>query len=103
MSDFLLLIGKLVITAGMGVASFYFFNKSDDLNYYLTPVIIITVVAWVIASAFFGVYEMAINTVFLCFLEDSERHDGSEEKPYYMNKKLKKILGKKNKVPDTNL
>jgi hypothetical protein len=30
-------------------------------------------------------------------VEDLERNDGSEEKPYYMSKKLKKILGKKNK------
>jgi len=30
-------------------------------------------------------------------VEDSERNDGSPEKPYYMNKSLKKILGKKNK------
>jgi len=30
-------------------------------------------------------------------VEDCERHDGSQEKPYYMSKKLMKILGKKNK------
>ncbi|XP_057289899.1 choline transporter-like protein 4 isoform X1 [Hydractinia symbiolongicarpus] len=96
-TDFLLFIGKLTVTGGMGVASFFFFNKRNDLNYYLTPVIIITIGAWVVTSAFFGVYEMAINTLFLCFLEDCERHDGSPEKPYYMSKKLKKILGKKNK------
>lgn len=50
-----------------------------------------------VASAFFSVYNMAIDTVFLSFLEDSERNDGSPEKPYYMNKSLRKILGKKNK------
>jgi len=99
-TDFILFIGKLTITIVMGVASFYFFRKNEDLNYYLTPVIIITISAWVVASAFFGVYEMAINTVFLCFLEDSERHDGSEQKPFYMSKKLRKILGKKNKVTE---
>jgi hypothetical protein len=27
---------------------------------------------------------------------DLERHDGSTEKPYYMNKELMNILGKKN-------
>lgn len=99
-TDFLLFIGKLSITAGMGVASFFFFRKDEDLNYYLAPVIIIIIAAYVVATAFFGVYSMAIDTVFLCFLEDSERHDGSAEKPYYMSKRLKKILGKKNKVED---
>jgi choline transporter-like protein 2/4/5 len=30
-------------------------------------------------------------------VEDLERNDGSQEKPYYMPKNLMKILGKKNK------
>ncbi|XP_065646897.1 choline transporter-like protein 4 isoform X2 [Hydra vulgaris] len=96
-TDFLLFIGKLSITAGMGIASFYFFHKEKNMNYYFTPIVIITVGAWVVSTAFFGVYEMAINTIFLCFLEDCERHDGSPDKPYYMSKKLMKILNKKNK------
>ena len=32
-------------------------------------------------------------------VEDEERNDGSQEKPYFMNKDLRKILGKKNKAP----
>ncbi len=35
--------------------------------------------------------------IFSIPVEDSERHDGSPEKPYYMSKPLKKLLGKKNK------
>jgi len=31
-------------------------------------------------------------------VEDCERNDGSEEKPYYMPKELMSILGKKNKI-----
>ena len=30
-------------------------------------------------------------------MEDLERNDGSLEKPYYMTKDLRKIMGKKNK------
>ncbi|CAB4037806.1 choline transporter 4 [Paramuricea clavata] len=96
-TDFLLFIGKVTITLAMAVGSFYWFERDKNLNYFLAPVIIITVATYVIATAFFSVYEMAIDTLFLCFLEDLERNDGSEEKPYYMSKKLKKILGKKNK------
>lgn len=36
----------------------------------------------------------------LCAVEDCERHDGSEEKPYYMSKELMKILGKHNRLQD---
>lgn len=32
-------------------------------------------------------------------VEDCERNDGSEEKPYFMSKQLMKILGRKNKIP----
>ena len=35
-------------------------------------------------------------------VEDLERNDGSVEKPYYMNKELKEILGKKNDKPPTD-
>ena len=37
---------------------------------------------------------MAVDTLFLCFLEDLERNDGSQQRPFYMSKSLKKILNK---------
>lgn len=52
--------------------------------------------AYLITTCFFDVYNMAVDTLFLCFLEDCERHDGSREKPYFMSKKLMLILKKKN-------
>ena len=41
---------------------------------------------------------MAVDTLFICFLEDLERNDGTPEKPYYMSKSLRKILGKMEKT-----
>lgn len=89
----------------MALLSFGFFSGEiidlrdslPPMNYYLTPVIIITIATFFIASAFFDVYNMAVDTLFYCFLEDSERNDGSAQRPYYMSKELKKILHKKNK------
>ncbi len=124
-TDFLLLLGKLVIVGCVGVGSFYVFSgrinnsvvedQVPELNYYFVPVIIITLSAYFIADIFFGVYEMGVDTLFLCFLEvrclsgfglqshclitsvgrfqDIERNDGTPEKPYFMSKDLKKILG----------
>jgi hypothetical protein len=78
-TDFLLLLGKLVIVGSVAVGSFYVFSGRiktiDDtgavpeLNYYFVPVIIITLGAYFIADIFFGVYEMGVDTLFLCFLE----------------------------------
>ena len=46
---------------------------------------------------FFNVYGMAVDTIFMCFLEDLERNDGTPQKPYFMSKSLMKLLGKKNR------
>jgi len=101
-TDFLLFIGKLVIVGGVAVSSYYVFSGQvdegvPDLNYYFVPVIIVTICTYFIADVFFDVYEMAVDTLFLCFLEDLERNDGSMEKPYFMSKDLKRIMHKHNK------
>ena len=60
--------------------------KIPTLNFPLLPTVLITLAAYLISSCFFSVYEMAIDTLFLCFLQDSEINDGSREKPFYMSK-----------------
>jgi len=100
--DFLLFLGKLVIVLVTGVVSYLVFSGhipdiKDDiptLNYFFTPIVFIVIGSYFIASSFFGVYAMAVDTLFLCFLEDLERNDGSLEKPYFMSRSLKSILGK---------
>ena len=118
--DFLLFLGKLVIVLITGATTYVTFSgqfleiEIPTLNYFFTPIVFITVGSYFIASAFFGVYAMAVDTLFLCFLQDSEINDGSKEKPFFMSKyrsrkskkldlrknlicrKLMKILGKKN-------
>jgi len=111
-------LGKIVVVGCCAALSFFLFSGtitdkiseiSDDdkldiefpeLNYPILPTIIITIGAYFLASCFFSVYEMAIDTLFLCFLEDSEKNDGSPEKPFFMSKRLMKILGKKNKIEE---
>jgi choline transporter-like protein 2/4/5 len=103
-TDFLLFMGKLMITAGMCALAFYVLTDElpDEylqvpvLNYTVVPILIIGFGTYFIAGIFFGVYSMAVDTLFLCFLEDIERNDGSPEKPYFMSRELMKILNKKN-------
>nr|XP_054769652.1 choline transporter-like protein 2 [Lytechinus pictus] len=107
LTDFVLFMGELLVVGAVGVASFFYFTNQisfisnlvtvPDLTYYWIPIIVIVVGTYFIAVCFFGVYDMAVDTLFLCFLEDLERHDGSAEKPYYMSKELMNIVGKKNK------
>ncbi|KAL6473428.1 hypothetical protein MHYP_G00169890 [Metynnis hypsauchen] len=108
-TDLLLFFGKLLVVGGIGVLAFFFFSgkiqvpgslfEASKLNYYWMPIITVVVGAYLIAHGFFSVYNMCVDTLFLCFLEDLERNDGSAEKPYYMSKNLMKILNKKNKQP----
>ena len=108
-TDFVLLIGRLLITAAVGVLGFYFFSRSftidssvkkylaPELHYYWVPLIAVIIAAYFIAKTFLTVFEMAVDTVFLCAMKDLDIHDGSAEKPYYMSTKLLKILSVKNK------
>ncbi|XP_049621092.1 choline transporter-like protein 4 isoform X2 [Suncus etruscus] len=108
-TDLLLFFGKLLVVGGVGVLSFFFFSgriqglgkdfQNPQLNYYWLPIMTCIMGAYVIASGFFSVFGMCVDTLFLCFLEDLERNDGSPARPYYMSKNLLKILGKKNQMP----
>ncbi|ELU15407.1 hypothetical protein CAPTEDRAFT_224558 [Capitella teleta] len=115
-TDFLIFVGKLMVTAAITILSFYFFsgdlsnqipwaNISDyvdsyvpTLNYYLLPCIIIGIATFIIASGFFSVYSMGVDTLFLCFLLDMEKNDGSLQRPYYANIELLNLLSKSNRL-----
>lgn len=107
-TDFIIFVGKLIVTVGMGALAWAFFTdkfattgiavlQAPTLNYYWFMIIVVVVATYLIASGFFGTFTMAVDTIFLCFLEDLERNDGSEEKPYFMSKDLMGLMGKKNK------
>lgn len=124
-TDFLFFLSKLLISLGMGSLMYFYLTleySQLDIHYNLVPSIIVVIGTYLIACVFFSVYSMAVETLFLCFckypyhlsnslrlliikkftlVEDSERNDGTPEKPYFMSKQLKKILGKHNKLNDS--
>ncbi|XP_053439242.1 choline transporter-like protein 2 isoform X2 [Nycticebus coucang] len=106
-TDFLFLLGKLLIMGSVGILAFFFFthririvqDTAPPLNYYWVPILTVIIGSYMIAHGFFSVYGMCVDTLFLCFLEDLERNDGSAERPYFMSSTLKKLLNKTNKKP----
>ena len=94
MVDSLLLVGKFVIIAAATIVSYFVFHgwfpeiagDLPTLNFFFTPLIFITVGTYFIASAFFGVYHMAVDTIYLSMLQDLKQNDGTPEKPYMMQK-----------------
>ncbi|XP_058029069.1 choline transporter-like protein 2 isoform X2 [Ahaetulla prasina] len=107
-TDFLFFLGKILIVGSVGILAFFFFTQrikliqdtAPTLNYYWVPILTVIVGSYLIAHGFFSVYAMCVDTLFLCFLEDLERNDGSTEKPYFMSSNLRKLLKKTNKETD---
>jgi solute carrier family 44 (choline transporter-like protein), member 2/4/5 len=125
-TDFLFFLSKLLIAIGMSACTFIYFTSelfnqhfpNTLLHYPFAQVVFIFIGSYFIASVFFGVYSMAVDTLFLCFcelkscdflnifsmnflkffsVEDCERNDDSDERPYFMSKGLKKLLKKSDK------
>lgn len=107
-TGFMLFVGKLLVVGAVTTAAFFFFdgsityiaNYKPALNYFFVPVIVIAVGTYVVASLFFNVFGFAVDTLFICVMEDLERNDGSIEKPYFMSKDLMAALDVKNKFKD---
>ncbi|CAD5111761.1 DgyrCDS1042 [Dimorphilus gyrociliatus] len=94
--NFILFLGKIGITAiGVGVTIVWLkfvrgvdVGSRDDLELWGIPVVFMCVFSFLIAHCFLSVYDMVIDSLLLCFCEDMRINDGSEEKPYFMNKSL---------------
>ncbi|KAM9479696.1 choline transporter-like protein 5-B isoform 1-T1 [Salvelinus alpinus] len=103
-TDFLLFLGKVLISGSVGVLAFFFFTRKipviqeevPSLNYYWVPLLTVIFGSYLIAHGFFNVYAMCVDTLFLCFLVDLEVNSGSAARPFYMSSTLRQILDKKN-------
>uniref|UniRef100_A0A8C1N6E6 Choline transporter-like protein n=1 Tax=Cyprinus carpio TaxID=7962 RepID=A0A8C1N6E6_CYPCA len=98
-TDFLLFLGKLLISGSVGVLAFFFFTRQipviqeevPSLNYYWVPLLVSNHMSdW-----------LALTLLVLLFsVLDLEKNDGSATRPYYMASSLRAILNKKNKRPE---
>uniref|UniRef100_F6ZK56 Choline transporter-like protein n=1 Tax=Equus caballus TaxID=9796 RepID=F6ZK56_HORSE len=101
-TEFVLTLGKILVAGCIGILAFLLFTERipmivegpTSLNYYWVPLLTVIIGSYLIAHGFFSVYAMCIDTIFICFLEDLERNDGSTARPYYMSQSLLKIMSK---------
>ncbi|XP_052860619.1 choline transporter-like 1 isoform X2 [Anopheles cruzii] len=68
--DLVLFLGKLAVAALCGLISILLLRDNADLHFYMAPVIIITVFAFFVAHIMLSLYEMVVDTLFLCVCED---------------------------------
>jgi solute carrier family 44 (choline transporter-like protein), member 2/4/5 len=69
-TDFLFFLCKVLISLGMGACAYFYFGtefSGYNLNSELAPAIVVVIGSYLISSVFFGVYSMAVDTLFLCF------------------------------------
>ncbi|XP_022244407.1 choline transporter-like protein 1 [Limulus polyphemus] len=95
--DFVLLLGKAGVTVATAFIGLELIKDKPGVNYTWVPVTVACIFAFLVSHCFLGIYEMAIDTLFLCFCEDCERNDGIN-KPYYMSRSLMVFVEDSKKV-----
>ncbi|KAJ3311676.1 hypothetical protein HDV04_003821 [Boothiomyces sp. JEL0838] len=105
-SDFILFISKLFVMGITGFLTYLYLTywsstlpNASSINYPFLTVVFVSIAAFIVGTAFFSIYDMAINTIFLSFLIDIDKNDGSRERPFYMTDDLKDVMGLENEVP----
>eukprot|EP00055_Hartaetosiga_balthica_P014379 m.78479 g.78479 ORF g.78479 m.78479 type:complete len:649 (+) comp8579_c0_seq1:48-1994(+) len=95
---FVLFLSRLVVGAVVAFGALYWMERNLDLTYPGVSVVIVAVLSWFIAGIFTSVYDLVIDCIFLCFAEDSERNDGSLERPLYASKTLIGFMDKSKRL-----
>merc|ERR1719229_1767770 len=65
---------SLICTALSVLVMKYNGYYSSNLSSFLFPAVVIFVISYVVAALFMMVFEVAVETIFLCFLVDEEVH-----------------------------
>jgi len=92
-TSYILFISKVAISGLCGLAAYFYLKTYTPwtLNYTFVPVAFVIFESFVIANIFLNVYNVGIDTLFICFLDDLHENDGSPERPYHMSSALQKI------------
>eukprot|EP00092_Neocalanus_flemingeri_P030195 GFUD01032774.1.p1 GENE.GFUD01032774.1~~GFUD01032774.1.p1 ORF type:complete len:634 (-),score=74.68 GFUD01032774.1:17-1918(-) len=98
-TTFILFTGKLFIVGLVAAATFATFSTQvinsslqTQQEYQIVPILICILGSFAITSSVFSLYAMAVDTVYVCILEDLDKHDGSSRTPYCMSSDMVNIL-----------
>eukprot|EP00727_Mastigamoeba_balamuthi_P003784 m51a1_g13402 putative gcn20-type atp-binding cassette protein (2078) ;mRNA; f:15730-23292 len=90
-STFLLFIFRIMIVSVTCLIAALVL-QDQGLHFWIVPVLVIGVGSWVVASVFASIYHMAIDTILLSFCEDSDRNNGTPDRPYFMSAALRAFV-----------
>ncbi|CAH0554777.1 unnamed protein product [Brassicogethes aeneus] len=76
LGDFILFLGKCFVTAVTGCAGLAWFRRNAELHFYAAPTLLVCVFAFFVAHCVLSLYEMVLDTVYLCMCQSGEAPDG---------------------------
>jgi hypothetical protein len=88
--DMVLVVGRIFVTVIAGLVGYALLSRTS-MSMYFVPLIIGVVLAFFIVHCFLSVFEMTVDTIFICFCIDCEENDGIT-RPYFMSAGLRKIM-----------
>lgn len=91
--DFTLFLGRVFVSAGVTAASLWLFKTNKDVQFIIVPAVIVFICSYLASGAFTGVFEIGIDSMFMCYMEDEERNDGINHRKY-ASKGLQKFMKK---------
>ncbi|KAK3925681.1 Choline transporter-like protein 1 [Frankliniella fusca] len=89
--DFVLWLGKALVVIATVLIGVELLQTKEGIQHAWVPLGLAGLFAFLVSHCFLTVYEMVIDTIFLCFCEDCEQNDGLS-KPYYMSKDLMEFV-----------
>ncbi|KAJ6645857.1 Choline transporter-like protein 1 [Pseudolycoriella hygida] len=99
--DFVLLLGKAFVVAITVLIGICVIQNMNGVHHSWVILVLIGLFAYLVSHCFISVYEMTIDTIFICFCEDCELNDGIS-KPYYMSRGLMEFVQNSKRSMDQN-
>ncbi|XP_044756952.1 choline transporter-like protein 1 [Coccinella septempunctata] len=95
--DITLFLGKVVTVIVTVFTGMKMLENKEGLQHMWVPLTLAGLFAYFVSHCFLTVYEMIIDTIFLCFCEDCEKNDGIG-RPYYMSRGLMSFVENSKKI-----
>ncbi|KDR21092.1 CTL-like protein 1 [Zootermopsis nevadensis] len=79
--DFILFLGKCFVTAATGSIGLVIMKQNPHLHFYAVPTLIVCIFAYFIAHSVLTLYEIVIDTMFLCMCEGKKLYGNEWGEP----------------------
>ncbi|XP_043504318.1 choline transporter-like protein 1 isoform X2 [Polistes fuscatus] len=89
--DFVLFLGKVLVVVLTVITGIYLIQKKEGLQHPWVPITLAGLLAFLVSHCFISIYEMIIDSIFLCFCEDCAKNDGIS-RPYFMSRGLMEFV-----------